>query len=114
MMPLHRHGLVPIDDAFDRGCALIKEVFGPNFYIEDESGRALTTLRNHRLLGYARDLMGNADRPALFPHREDVRRLGQLADIVTPEHHRQAAAHDLEIPFQHEVFDHAASAGALA
>ncbi len=57
--------------------------------------------------------MGNADGPALSMNREDVQRLGELANIVTPAHHRQAERRHIEATIQHEMFDHAASAGAL-
>jgi hypothetical protein len=109
MMAIRLHEFVPIDDVFDTGRSLIEEVFGRNFYIEDESGRALTTLRNQRLLGYAKAIMGKAE----GPHCDEVSRLGQLADIVTPDDYRRARERDAAAAWQHWEFDHSQSAGNL-
>lgn len=108
-MAIRLHEFVPIDDVFDTGRSLIEEVFGRNFYVEDESGRTLTTLRNQRLLGYAKALMEKAG----GLHREELSRLGQLADILTPDDYRRARERDAETAWQHWEFDHAEAAGSL-
>ena len=113
MMAIRLHEFVPIDDFFDRGCSLIEEVFGRNFYVEDESGRALTTLRNQRLLRYAKEMIGKPDRRPAGLQREDVSRLGQLADIVTAADYRRARDRDVAATWRHREFDHAQSAGSL-
>jgi hypothetical protein len=113
MMAIRLHEFVPIDDVFDRGCSLIEEVFGRNFYVEDESGRALTTRRNQRLLRYAKEIVGTTDRRAAGLDREDVSRLGQLADIVTAADYRRARDLDVAATWRHWEFDHAHSAGSL-
>lgn len=112
-MAIRLHEFVPIDDDFDRGCSLIEEVFGRNFYVEDESGRALTTLRNQRLLRYAKEMIGKTDRRSAGLHSEDVSRLGQLADIVTAADYRRARDRDVAATWGHWEFDHAQSAGSL-
>jgi len=114
IMARYPHQFVPIDDVFDNGCALIEEVFGRNFYVEDESGQALTTLRNQRLLGYAKQIMANAERRADgLSHRDEVSRLGLLADIVTPDDYRRIRDRDVATTWPLWEFDHAESAGAL-
>ena len=112
-MAIRLHEFVPIDDVFDREYSLIEEVFGHNFYVEDESGRALTTLRNQRLLGHAREIWEKVDRGAENLQREEVSRLGQLADIVTPADYRRARDRDVATAWPHCEFDHAESAGSL-
>jgi hypothetical protein len=76
MMALSLHEFMPIDDALDRGCSLIEEAFGRNFYVEDERGRALTTHRNQRLLRYARQIVGTANCRAAHLPREALFRVG--------------------------------------
>jgi hypothetical protein len=105
--------LVPIDDVFVRGCSLIEEVFGRNFYVEDERGRALTTLRNQRLLRYAQEIVGTTDRGTADLHREDLSRLGQLADVVTSADYRRPRPRDAAATWRHWEFDNAQSAGSL-
>jgi hypothetical protein len=113
MMTRYPHQFVPIDDDFDLGFSLIEEVFGRDFYVEDENGRALTTLRNQRLLGYARQIMGQSDGWPDAQHRDELSRLGQLADIVTPADYRRARDRDVAPIWPLWEFDHAESAGAL-
>lgn len=112
MMALRLHEFVPIDDAIDRGCSLIDEVFGRDFYVEDESGRLLTPLRNQRLLRYARQIVGKADCRAVDLRREELSRLAQFADTVTPADYRRARDHDVVVAWQHGESDLAESAGA--
>lgn len=107
------HQLVPIDGDFDSGFALIEEVFGRGFYVEDENGRALTTLRNQRLLGYAMQIIGKSVGQSDTQHREDLSRLGQLADIVTPPDFGRAGGRDAAPAWPLWEFDHTESAGAL-
>lgn len=113
MLMRYPHQLVPIDDDVDREFSLIEEVFGLDFYVEDESGRVLTTLRNKRLLGYARQIMGKSGGWSDAQHRDELSRLGQLADSVTPaDYHRARAGEVAQMRPQWE-FDHTQSAGAL-
>ena len=109
MMAIRLHELVPIDDVFDTGRSLIEEVFGRSFYVEDETGRALTTLRNQRLLAYAKDIVGKL----AGPYREELSRLAQLADFVTPDDYRRARERDAAAAWQHWEFDHSEAAGSL-
>ena len=113
MMTRYPHQFVPIDDGFDSGFSLIEEVFGRDFYVEDESGRVLTTLRNQRLLGYARQIMGKSGGWSDAQHRDELSRLRQLADVVTPADYDRARDRDVAPTWPLWEFDHTQSAGAL-
>lgn len=113
MMTRYPHQFVPIDDDFDREFSLIEEVFGRDFYVEDESGRVLTTPRNQRLLGYARQITGKSGGWSDAQHRDELSRLGQLADIVTPADYRRARDGEVAPIWPLWEFDHTQSAGAL-
>lgn len=113
MVARRLHDFVPIDDVIDRRYSLIDDVFGRDFYVEDESGRLLTTLRNQRLLRYAIQIMGKADCRTVDLHREELSCLAQLADTVTPADYRRARDRDIVVARQHADSDLAELAGVL-
>lgn len=104
---------VPIHDDCDGEFSLIDEVFGRHFCVEDESGRRLTTPRNQRLLGYARQIMNQSGGWSDAQYRDELSRLGQLADVVTPADYRLARDGEVGPRWPLWEFDHTQSAGAL-
>lgn len=112
-MNRYPHQFVPINDDCDGEFSLIDEVFGRDFCVEDESGRVLTTPRNQRLLGYAIQIIGKSGGRSDAQHRDELSRLGQLADIVTPADYRRARDGEVAATWPLWEFDHTQSAGAL-
>jgi hypothetical protein len=112
-MLITQESFVPIGFDSDEDRLLIEHVFGPAFFVTDEAGQGVTTLRNQRLLRYAKEIVARAEglRPAR--HEDELARLGQLADAVTPEDYRRARESEGASAWRFSEFDHAESAGSL-
>lgn len=112
MVKAQQH-FVPIGNVFDEDRRLIEQVFGHGFFVTDDAGHGVTTLRNHRLLGYAKEIVARAEG---FSHRsqsDDLARLGQLADTLTPADCQRARGMEPASMWRFIEFDHAERAGCL-
>ncbi|MGB0128776.1 MAG: hypothetical protein WBP72_14150 [Rhodocyclaceae bacterium] len=112
-MVMNQQSFVPIGCASDDDRLLIEHVFGPNFFVTDETGQGLTTLRNQRLLRYARDIVSRAEGFQLGAHEDELARLGQLADALTPADFQRARESEPASAWQFTEFDHAHFVGSL-
>ena len=112
-MALRLYDFVPIDDTALDEESLVERVFGPNFYVMDETGRCLTTVRNQRLLAGARELMGRDQGDAHTQRAESLADLRRCADFVTQQDYQRAFARDFVSAWQPTEFDHTRSAGSL-
>jgi hypothetical protein len=104
---------VDIGYASEEDRLLIEQVFGPAFFITDETGQGVTTLRNQRLLGYAKEIVTRAEGPLSAVHQSDLVRLGQLADALTPADSQLVRESELAGAWRFNEFDHAECAGSL-
>ena len=111
-MALRLYDFVPIDDTAHREESVIERVFGPNFYVTDETGRCLTTVRNQRLLAGARELLRRGKHGTTW-YAETLADLRRNADIVTQQDYQRAFARDYASAWQAAEFDHTRSAGSL-
>jgi hypothetical protein len=112
-MALRLYDLVPIDDIVLDEESLVERVFGPNFYVMDETGRCLTTVRNQRLLAGARELLGRDQGDPTMQHAQTLADLRRCADFVTQQDYQRAFARDFSSAWQPTEFDHTRAAGSL-
>ena len=112
-MRLHLHDLVPIDDICYGEWSLIQAVFGDEFFVEDEAGRALKTRRNQRLLDHAKAILKGVHLAGGSSEQLEIGHLRRLADAVTPSDYRNVRNRSVAAAWRHTAWDYADCAGAL-